>query len=146
MGAGNAAGDMSASIAKDLGANNTEVQTARLIGGIVGGNLVSKSLESDLLHVKAADYESKYVEVESPNNVGVQTKINGAEDYKSTGEQWCRYFREKYGNDNVEWKGATPAELARSWQGAGKYFGVDDYKNTTISSGTILYRGPYVLE
>lgn len=31
--------------------------------------------------------------------------------------------------------------MARSWQGTGKYIGVDDYVDTVVKKGTILYRG-----
>ena len=58
-----------------------------------------------------------------------------------SGEEWCRYFRESYGADNVTWENATPSQLARSWQGSGKYPGVDDYVDITVKKGTILYRG-----
>lgn len=58
-----------------------------------------------------------------------------------SGEEWCRYFRESYGADNVTWENATPSQLARSWQGSGKYPGVDDYVDVTVKKGTILYRG-----
>ena len=58
-----------------------------------------------------------------------------------SGEEWCRYFRETYGNNNVTWENATPSQLARSWQGSGKYIGIDEYTDVTVSKGTILYRG-----
>ena len=58
-----------------------------------------------------------------------------------SGEEWCRYFRGKYGNNNVTWEDATPSQLARSWQGAGDYMGVDEYVDTPIHKGRILYRG-----
>ena len=35
----------------------------------------------------------------------------------------------------------TPSEIARSWQGTGKYPGIDEYVDITIDKGTILYRG-----
>ena len=31
--------------------------------------------------------------------------------------------------------------MARSWQGSGKYLGVDDYIDVTVIKGIILYRG-----
>lgn len=58
-----------------------------------------------------------------------------------SGEEWCRYFRETYGNNNVTWENATPSQLARSWQGVGKYPGVDNYIDVTVKKGEILYRG-----
>ena len=35
----------------------------------------------------------------------------------------------------------TPSEIARSWQGTGKYPGIDDYVDITVEKGTVLYRG-----
>ena len=35
----------------------------------------------------------------------------------------------------------TPSEIARSWQGTGKYPGIDDYVDVTVEKGTVLYRG-----
>ena len=57
------------------------------------------------------------------------------------GEDWCRFFRETYGSNNVIWENAKPSQLARSWQGAGKYPGIDDYVDVTIKKGMVLYRG-----
>lgn len=36
---------------------------------------------------------------------------------------------------------ASPSEIAKSWQGAGKYPGVDRYKDITIKQDKIIYRG-----
>lgn len=58
-----------------------------------------------------------------------------------SGEEWYRYFRDTYGNDNVVWENATPSQLARSWQGSGKYPGIDNYIDVTVTKGTVLYRG-----
>ena len=33
----------------------------------------------------------------------------------------------------------TPSEIARSWQGTGKYPGIDDYVDITVEKGTVLY-------
>ena len=73
-------------------------------------------------------------------------KSSGSLAYQSgsnsySGEEWCRYFRETYGNNNVTWENATPSQLARSWQGSGKYIGIDEYTDVTVDKGTILYRG-----
>ena len=35
----------------------------------------------------------------------------------------------------------TPSEIARSWQGTGKYPGIDDYVDVNVKKGTVLYRG-----
>lgn len=35
----------------------------------------------------------------------------------------------------------TPSEIARSWQGTGKYPGIDDYVDVAVEKGTVLYRG-----
>ena len=35
----------------------------------------------------------------------------------------------------------SPSDIARSWQGKGKYPGIDDYTDVTVKKGTILYRG-----
>ena len=37
--------------------------------------------------------------------------------------------------------GKTPSEIARSWQGTGKYPGIDDYVDIIVEKGTVLYRG-----
>ena len=80
------------------------------------------------------DVEAKDVPVKSVGEGGSVT--NGY-----SGEEWCRYFRETYGNDNVTWENATPSQLARSWQGSGKYPGIDEYTDITVNKGSILYRG-----
>lgn len=41
----------------------------------------------------------------------------------------------------VESGSKTPSEIARSWQGTGKYPGIDDYVDVTVEKGTVLYRG-----
>ena len=41
----------------------------------------------------------------------------------------------------VESGSKTPSEIARSWQGTGKYPGIDDYVDVTVENGTVLYRG-----
>ena len=42
-------------------------------------------------------------------------------------------------------KGASgakkPSEIAKSWQGSGKYPGIDKYKDITLKQGKIVYRG-----
>ncbi len=35
----------------------------------------------------------------------------------------------------------SPSEIAKSWQGSGKYPGIDDYVDVIVEKGTILYRG-----
>ncbi len=34
----------------------------------------------------------------------------------------------------------SPSDQAKSWQGKGKYPGVDDYVEVTVNKGTVLYR------
>ena len=75
------------------------------------------------------------------NISGNKIRSNSNNSVPYSGEEWCRYFRETYGNENVVWENATPSQLARSWQGMGKYPGVDDYDDITVKKGTILYRG-----
>ena len=75
------------------------------------------------------------------NENAINNAIKGGSSSTYSGEEWCRYFRETYGSDNVVWENATPSQLARSWQGTGKYIGIDDYIDTTVPKGTILYRG-----
>ena len=46
------------------------------------------------------------------------------------------------GNESGNKSGSkTPSEIARSWQGTGKYPGIDDYVDITVEKGTVLYRG-----
>lgn len=42
---------------------------------------------------------------------------------------------------NVESGRKTPSEIAKSWQGTGKYPGKDDYVDVIVKKGTVLYRG-----
>ena len=42
---------------------------------------------------------------------------------------------------DIESGSKTPSEIARSWQGTGKYPGIDDYVDITVEKGTVLYRG-----
>ena len=60
--------------------------------------------------------------------------VEGGSTSSYSGEEWRRYFRETYGSDKVVWENATPSQLARSWQGTGKYIGVDDYVDTEYDS------------
>lgn len=41
----------------------------------------------------------------------------------------------------VESGSKSPSEIARSWQGSGKYPGIDEYTDITVNKGSILYRG-----
>ena len=41
----------------------------------------------------------------------------------------------------MEKRSKTPSEIARTWQGIGKYPGIDDYADVTVEKGTVLYRG-----
>ena len=75
------------------------------------------------------------------NDADVGSAVEGGSTSSYSGEEWCRYLRETYGSDKVVWENATPSQLARSWQGTGKYIGVDDYVDTVVKKGTILYRG-----
>ena len=75
------------------------------------------------------------------NDADVGSAVEGGSTSSYSGEEWCRYFRETYGSDKVVWENVTPSQLARSWQGTGKYIGVDDYVDTVVKKGTILYRG-----
>ena len=45
------------------------------------------------------------------------------------------------GGEALEGGSKTPSEIARSWQGTGKYPGIDDYVDVTVKKGTVLYRG-----
>lgn len=88
--------------------------------------------------------EGKMVPTKVQENFNrITREAKGASGAKGqySGEEWCRYFRETYGANNVIWENATPSQLARSWQGTGKYIGVDEYVDTTIQKGTVLYRG-----
>lgn len=42
-------------------------------------------------------------------------------------------------NDNASFK--SPSEIAQSWQGSGKYPGIDRYRDITIKDGMVIYRG-----
>ena len=75
------------------------------------------------------------------NISGNKIRSNSNNSVPYSGEEWCRYFRETYGNENVVWENATPSQLARSWQGGGRYPGIDDWKSQTYQKGDILYRG-----
>ena len=87
--------------------------------------------------VNAVDEANAAVKaVDKVNEVAV-----GLEHGAYSGEEWCRYLREVYGEKNVNWENATASQLARSWQGQGKYIGVDEYIDVTIKKGEILYRG-----
>ena len=69
------------------------------------------------------------------NDADVGSAVEGGSTSSYSGEEWCRYFRETYGSDKVVWENATPSQLARSWQGTGKYIGVDDYVDTVVKKG-----------
>jgi len=47
----------------------------------------------------------------------------------------------KNGKKVVQGGNKSPSEIAKSWQGSGKYPGIDDYTDVIVNRGTILYRG-----
>ena len=61
------------------------------------------------------------------------------------GDDAVRLFKqgEKAAQIRVELESGskTPSEIARSWQGTGKYPGIDDYVDVIVEKGTVLYRG-----
>ena len=63
----------------------------------------------------------------------------------SYGDDALEMFKEGKSFDEVkkvvEGGRKTPSEIARSWQGKGKYPGIDDYVDITVKKGTVLYRG-----
>ena len=115
---------------------------------------ILKNIEESKIAREASNYK-EFAEFEKEFEAGrkIDTISNGVSNAvesgskipvvkgKITGEDWCRYFREQYGAENVIWENATPAELAKSWQEIGKYIGVDDYKNIILQKGKIIYRG-----
>ena len=104
----------------------TGSQTARVVAGMIASGATGHGLNG----------------VDTRFNIsGNKIRSNSNNSVPYSGEEWCRYFRETYGNENVVWENATPVQLARSWQGMGKYPGVDDYDDITVKKGTILYRG-----
>ena len=102
--------------------------------GLTSAELEGIKKVDELLALKKISYQ----DVLDIRNSGKALE-SGSNSY--SGEEWCRYFRETYGNNNVTWENATPSQLARSWQGSGKYIGIDEYTDVTVNKGTILYRG-----
>ena len=54
---------------------------------------------------------------------------------------WYRYFRDKYGKQNICWENCNPSEVAAAWQGTYTYVGVDDYTNIVLHEGDIIWMG-----
>ena len=51
-------------------------------------------------------------------------------------------FGGRFNNGSKGASGAKkPSEIAKSWQGSGKYPGIDKYKDITLKQGKIVYRG-----
>ena len=119
--------------------------TAGMVAGMVASGVTAKGLNgieaeaNKLAKPKLGDVETDGGAVLNDADVG--SAVEGGSTSSYSGEEWCRYFRETYGSDKVVWENATPSQLARSWQGTGKYIGVDDYVDTVVKKGTILYRG-----
>ena len=69
---------------------------------------------------------------------GVETTLETAsrEGIEEMQEQAMREAAEA-----MEKRSKTPSEIARTWQGIGKYPGIDDYVDITVEKGTVLYRG-----
>ena len=112
--------------ASDVTMRVTGSQTASMVAGMIASGATGRGLNG----------------VDTRFNIsGNKIRSNSNNSVPYSGEEWCRYFRETYGNENVVWENATPSQLARSWQGMGKYLGVDDYDDITVKKGTILYRG-----
>lgn len=120
-------------------------QTAGMLAGMAASMATAKGLngieagEKKLAKPKLGDVGTDGGAVLNDADVG--SAVEGGSTSSYSGEEWCRYFRETYGSDKVVWENATPSQLARSWQGTGKYIGVDDYVDTVVKKGTILYRG-----
>ena len=120
-------------------------QTAGMIAGMAASMATAKGLNGieagakKLAKPKLGDVGTDGGAVLNDADVG--SAVEGGSTSSYSGEEWCRYFRETYGSDKVVWENATPSQLARSWQGTGKYIGVDDYVDTVVKKGTILYRG-----
>ena len=119
--------------------------TAGMVAGMVASGVTAKGLNgieaeaNKLAKPKLGDVGDGGDAVLNDADVG--SAVEGGSTSSYSGEEWCRYFRETYGSDKVVWENATPSQLARSWQGTGKYIGVDDYVDTVVKKGTILYRG-----
>ena len=112
--------------ASDVTMRVTGSQTASVVAGMIASGATGRGLNG----------------VDTRFNIsGNKIRSNSNNSVPYYGEEWCRYFRETYGNENVVWENATPSQLARSWQGGGRYPGIDDWKSQTYQKGDILYRG-----
>ena len=106
--------------ASDVTMRVTGNQTASVVAGMIASGATGWGLNG----------------VDTRLNIsGNKIRSNSNNSVPYYGEEWCRYFRETYGNENVVWENATPSQLARSWQGMGKYPGVDDYDDITVKKG-----------
>ena len=106
--------------ASDVTMRVTGSQTASMVAGMIASRAAGHGLNG----------------VDTRFNIsGNKIRSNSNNSVPYSGEEWCRYFRETYGNENVVWENATPSQLARSWQGMGKYPGVDDYDDITVKKG-----------
>ncbi|MDD5934792.1 MAG: hypothetical protein PUC65_04375 [Clostridiales bacterium] len=91
-----------------------------------------------------------YKKVVSENGKGAIDDICKAypDKWKTWDEETWAYYIDLYmrsdpekDKDSSESGSKTPSEIARSWQGTGKYPGIDDYVDVTVEKGTVLYRG-----
>ena len=104
--------------------------------GYVYAKAQGKNVEEQNIYEKAHALDNFYEGKGYTKNIDL---VESTQNY--SGEEWCRYYRDSFGSENVIWENATPSQEARSWQGVGKYIGVDDYINVNVKKGTILYRG-----
>ena len=114
--------------------------TAGMVAGMVASGMTAKGLNG--------------IEAEANKLAKAQKGIDGvtegagnlAEDVGTAGKglEGAAKGAESAAEDAgkvVESGSKTPSEIARSWQGTGKYPGIDDYVDVTVENGTVLYRG-----
>ena len=114
--------------------------TAGMVAGMVASGMTAKGLNGIEAEANKLAKAPKGID-------GVTEKAgNLAEDVGKAGKglEGAAKGAESAAEDAgkvVESGSKTPSEIARSWQGTGKYPGIDDYVDVTVEKGTVLYRG-----
>ncbi len=93
-----------------------------------GGKLVNKGVKT----IKTAEEVSKIADKTKDVAINIKTIDNIGSITKKADKPLTKA---------IEGGTASPSEIAKSWQGTGKYPGVDRYKDITIKQDKIIYRG-----
>ncbi|WP_295090453.1 polymorphic toxin-type HINT domain-containing protein, partial [Ruminococcus sp.] len=129
-------------------------ETMKLVHLIVNGEEIVTTeghpfYVKELGFVKAAELSEGDILTDSKGGempiefIKTETTDSPVTVYNFQVEEYHTYFVSDTGIlvHNADSSYISPSEQAKSWQGKGKYPGVDEYVDVTVNKGTVLYRG-----